>query len=110
MESPVDTLGDVKQGVLVERTGLDRTTIGDTLAWLEEEGLVMRGQDLLDRRCKTVAPTDAAAGAMAAGVVAVGRVEERLLRTLGPRQRESLRELLGKTVPRHETALRGLLW
>lgn len=83
---------------LSQIVGIDRTTIGGVIDRLEARGWVTREPDTNDARRKLVRLTDSGRGAYEALVPCVERVQERLLAPLGPRERDIVIELLGRTV------------
>ena len=91
------------QQTLVERTGLDRTTVSEILPDLVEDG-VLRCQPALDRRQTAVRATESTASAAREGLKAVRRAESVALRPLDQRQRNRFALLLKRAVP----AYRGL--
>jgi DNA-binding MarR family transcriptional regulator len=91
--------GEYSQTALAHAIGLDKTTMVVTIDALEKAGLVERRMSTQDRRARVIAVTDAGRAKVAEGKEIVARMQEDVLASLPPGQREglmaALRQLLG---------------
>jgi MarR family transcriptional regulator, lower aerobic nicotinate degradation pathway regulator len=85
----LDHFGALSQTTLVEKAGVNRTTLSSVLADLEDEGLVTREPDLADRRRFSIPE-----------VTALGQLDRR--------ERDRVRVLLDRSLPRGYTGVMGL--
>ena len=92
-----ETIG-LSHSALAERTCLNRNTVSQTLADLEEEALIEQ-RPVLDRRQRHVYPTNAARMWLPRAVEAVEQAQRTALLPLDPRERARLAALLEKAIP-----------
>jgi len=78
----------VSQTGLVERTGIDRSTLADVVRRMQEKGLLQRRRTKQDARAYAVTLTDGGRRALRAAEPLARKVDARILDTLSPRQRE----------------------
>ncbi len=84
----------LSQTDLVERTGIDRSTLADIIRRMLKKGLVSRRRTRNDARVYSVKLTDAGHDALRAAQPAADQADERLLAALEPAKRdEFLRSL-----------------
>jgi DNA-binding MarR family transcriptional regulator len=83
-----------------QRLGIDRTSMVARIDALEGKGLVARHPHPEDRRRNVVELTDAGRDTLAGATEASDRAEAVLLASLGPEEREGLREALRTIVAR----------
>ena len=95
----------LSQQALADRTGLDRTTVSQLLADLEEDGYLQRRPSPVDRRRRGVHLTRAGLGLAADAAAALERAERTALRPLRGRERQRLAQLAASTLPRPASGL-----
>ncbi len=81
---------------LAQRLGIDKTQMTYLLDALEAEGLVSRRPAPTDRRVRHVHPTDAGRATLDTARAQLRQAEDRLLGTLDPDERATLRTLLAR--------------
>ncbi|MFT2691264.1 MarR family winged helix-turn-helix transcriptional regulator [Clavibacter zhangzhiyongii] len=84
------------QLALAQRLGIDKTQMTYVIDALAEGGHVERQPHPRDRRVRQVVPTDAGRALLATARVALGEVEDALMRDLAPDERTALRRLLAR--------------
>ena len=84
----------VSQTAIVDRTGIDRSTIADVVMRLQKKGLVVRKRSRDDARAYAVRLTDTGKKALEISQRAARRVDARLGAKLPNRKREELLEIL----------------
>ena len=82
------------QSVLVEETGIDRSTLSEVMNRLDSKGLLTRQRNASDARAYRVHLTPAGAEALAAGSTAAEHVDRQLSEMTGPEEAAELRRLL----------------
>lgn len=83
---------------IVDSTGIDRSTLADIVRRLVDRGLLARRRSKLDARAYDVRLTAAGQQALKAAEPAVGRVEERMLRSLPAAKRSDFIDALAQLV------------
>lgn len=86
----------LSQTDLVERTGVDRSTLADIVRRLLKKGLINRRRTKSDARAYSVRLSDKGRSALNAARPAVQRAEERLLSALGPTDRDEFMAALDR--------------
>lgn len=86
------------QTTLVERTGIDRSTMADIVRRLTSRGLVQRRRTRRDARRYAVRLTDKGEGALRIAEPAARSTEERLLAALPATQRDAFLRSLARIV------------
>jgi DNA-binding MarR family transcriptional regulator len=84
------------QLALAQRLGIDKTQMTYVIDALADGGLVERQPHPRDRRIRQVVPTDAGRALLETARVALGDVEDALMRDLDPDERTALRRLLAR--------------
>lgn len=84
----------VSQTDIVDRTGIDRSTIADVVMRLQKKGHVVRKRSKEDARAYSVRLTDAGRAALDISMRAAKRVDSRLGAKLSGQKREELLEIL----------------
>lgn len=97
------------QTTLVERTGIDRSTMADIVRRLTSRGLVQRRRTRRDARRYAVRLTDKGEGALRLAEPAARSTDERILSALPATQRDAFLRSLARivTAVEPETTLRG---
>lgn len=90
--------GEYTQIELAQLADLDKTTMLNTLDYLEGEGYAERRPSPTDRRARVIAVTPAGAEAVAAGQEVADRVHREVLDALPEGQREVFTEALSSLV------------
>lgn len=88
----------LSQTDLVERTGIDRSTLADIVRRLLKKGLVNRRRTKSDARVYSVRLSDKGLEALHAARPAAHQAEERLLAALDPARRNDFLESLNRIV------------
>jgi len=88
----------LSQTDLVERTGIDRSTLADIIRRLLKKGLVNRRRTKSDARVYSVRLSDKGRQALADARPAADQAEERLLAALDPSSRHAFLESLDRIV------------
>ena len=88
----------LSQTDLVERTGIDRSTLADIIRRVLKKGLVSRRRTKKDARVYSVRLTDAGRKALRAAMPAANQAESRLLSALDPVQRDNFLDSLSVIV------------
>ncbi len=83
------------QSDLVRATGVDRSTLADMIARMEQRGLVSRASSAADGRAKSVKLTEAGRRRLAGALPALRMVDETLIAALPKTRRKGLRSALG---------------
>lgn len=83
---------------LVDRTGIDRSTMADIVRRLTSRGLVQRRRTRRDARMYAVRLTDRGEGALKLAEPAARNTDERILSALTPSQRDSFIRSLSRIV------------
>jgi DNA-binding MarR family transcriptional regulator len=78
----------LSQTALVERTGIDRSTLADIIRRMLKKGLLQRRRTREDARAYAVRLTDEGMRTLKTAEPQVRRVDDRLLATLAPTNRE----------------------
>ncbi len=94
----VSLLEEPSQTALVERTGIDRSTLADIVRRLVERGLLQRRRTRKDARMYAVRLTDAGAKALEQIMPAVDSTNRRLLSTLPAEDRQAFVAALSRIV------------
>lgn len=84
----------LNQTHLVDRTGIDRSTIAEMIDRMVARGYIERKRDAADQRVNTLWATGAGIAALEASVDAVLAVQERILAPVPPEKRAALMEAL----------------
>jgi len=90
----------LSQTRLVERTGIDRSTLADIMRRLVKKGVVQRRRTREDARAYAVKLTDAGRRVLDSAAPLVERADERLLDALPPARRARFVESLNEIVLR----------
>lgn len=88
----------LNQTQLVERTGIDRSTIADIVMRMTKKGLLQRRRTREDARAYSVRLTEAGSCALDAAEPVSRRVDERILATLTSGQRHRMMQHLNTMV------------
>lgn len=80
----------LSQTDLVEQTGVDRSTLADIVRRMLKKGLLQRRRTKEDARAYAVKLTDEGWRVLKMAEPIVRRVDDRILSSLGPKQREQL--------------------
>jgi DNA-binding MarR family transcriptional regulator len=94
----IHTSDEPSQTTLVERTGIDRSTMADIVRRLTSRGLVQRRRTRRDARRYAVRLTDKGEGALRLAEPAARSTDERLLSALSPTQRDAFLRSLTRIV------------
>ncbi|MCC7250923.1 MAG: winged helix-turn-helix transcriptional regulator [Hyphomicrobium sp.] len=86
------------QTTLVERTGIDRSTMADIVRRLTSRGLVQRRRTRRDARRYAVRLTDKGEGALRMAEPAARSTDEKILAALAPTQRDAFLRSLSRIV------------
>lgn len=86
------------QTVLVEKTGIDRSTMADIVRRLAQKGLAQRRRTRRDARMYAVRLTPRGTAALKLAEPAARSTDERILGSLSPAQRESFLKALSRIV------------
>jgi DNA-binding MarR family transcriptional regulator len=86
------------QTLLVEKTGIDRSTMADIVRRLTSRGLVQRRRTRRDARMYAVRLTDKGEGALRMAMPAARATDERILSTLSATQRDAFVRSLSRIV------------
>jgi DNA-binding MarR family transcriptional regulator len=86
------------QTLLVEKTGIDRSTLADIVRRLVEKGLLQRKRTRRDARMYAVRLTDKGQMALKQAEPAARSTDERLLAALPQRERETFLDALSRIV------------
>ncbi|MEE9586615.1 MAG: MarR family transcriptional regulator [Hyphomicrobiaceae bacterium] len=92
----------LSQTELVERTGIDRSTLADIIRRMLKKGLLQRQRTKRDARAYAVRLTDTGRGVLDSASPAAAHADERILATLSPKQRDQFIEALNKIVSSSE--------
>jgi len=84
------------QTALVERTGIDRSTLAEMVRRMLEKGLLSRERTEEDQRANSVAISPAGRKALRAARTAADRAEKALLDSLPPTERQKFVKLLAQ--------------
>ena len=84
--------GPLNQTQLVEKTGIDRSTMATMLATMADYGHVMKRREGQDKRSNTISMTSAGRRAFGRASSALNVAERRMLRTIPPRHLDSFLE------------------
>ncbi len=84
----------LNQTNIVERTGIDRSTLADIVRRLQKKGLVTRQRTKQDARAVAVSLTTAGAAQLRLAAEQASRAEKRLVAGLTEKQRSDLLKLL----------------
>ncbi|MFO0989081.1 MAG: MarR family winged helix-turn-helix transcriptional regulator [Alphaproteobacteria bacterium] len=84
----------LNQTHLVDRTGIDRSTIAEMIDRMVARGYIERKRDAADQRVNTLWATGAGIAALEASVDAVLAAQERILAPVAPEKRAALMEAL----------------
>jgi DNA-binding MarR family transcriptional regulator len=90
----------LSQTGLVERTGIDRSTLADIVRRMLKKGLLQRRRTREDARAYAVRLTEEGRRAMKAAETGARRADERILAALPARQREQMLDDLSTLVER----------
>jgi MarR family transcriptional regulator for hemolysin len=90
--------GEHTQTELAQLVGLDKTTMVVTIDELEAAGLAKRRPSPTDRRARVIAVTKAGERKVAEGREIMARVQEEVLATLPPRERQGLLDGLNRLI------------
>jgi DNA-binding MarR family transcriptional regulator len=88
----------VSQTGLVERTGIDRSTLADIVRRMQRKGLLQRRRTKEDARAYAVKLTEEGRRLLRSADPAARRVDERILEVLPGKQREQFMEELQSIV------------
>ncbi|MEC9369460.1 MAG: MarR family transcriptional regulator [Pseudomonadota bacterium] len=88
----------LSQSDLVERTGIDRSTLADIMRRIIKKGLVRRNRTREDARAYSVKLTDAGSRALGQAVPAALGSDQRVLKTLSPDKRRDFLATLSTIV------------
>jgi MarR family transcriptional regulator, temperature-dependent positive regulator of motility len=84
--------------VLVERTGVDRSTLSDLVARLQRKGLLQRRRTKEDSRAYAVSLTPAGRRVLQKAEPVARRVDQRLLQSLPEKQRQRFLDALHSVI------------
>jgi DNA-binding MarR family transcriptional regulator len=93
----------MSQTGLVERTGIDRSTLADIVRRMQRKGLLQRRRTREDARAYAVRLTDEGRKLLKVAEPLAKRVDERILDTLPPKRREVFLEELAAIVTTLQT-------
>lgn len=93
------------QSRLVELTGIDRSTLADMLARMEQSGLIERQQSEEDARAKSVALTKQGQAALDVAAPAVREADEALIALLAKNRRNAFLDLLSTLITSSEASI-----
>lgn len=93
------------QSRLVELTGIDRSTLADMLARMEQSGLIERQQSEEDARAKSVALTKHGQAALDVAAPAVREADEALIALLAKNRRNAFLDLLSTLITSSEASI-----
>lgn len=93
------------QSRLVELTGIDRSTLADMLARMEQSGLIERAQSEEDARAKSVALTAKGHAALDLAAPAVRDADEALITSLAKNRRNAFIDLLTTLIASTESEI-----
>ena len=94
----VDGVPGISQDAVVDRTGIDRTSVSHLLRELEDRGYLERAPDPFDRRRARSAVTEVGSRVAAAAEAEADAATRRVLRRLNARERRRLDQLLGRAL------------
>lgn len=94
----VVTSEEPSQTVLVDKTGIDRSTLADIVRRLVEKGLLQRRRTRQDARMYAVRMTEQGSALFRNAEPAARQTDERLVSALSQRDREQLLESLNRIV------------
>jgi MarR family transcriptional regulator, lower aerobic nicotinate degradation pathway regulator len=94
----VDGVPGISQDAVVDRSGIDRTTVSHLLRELEERGYLVRAPDPLDRRRARSTVTEVGSRVAAAGEAEADAATRRVLGRISARERRRLDQLLGRAL------------
>lgn len=94
----IQSSDEPSQTTLVERTGIDRSTMADIVRRLTSRGLVQRRRTRRDARRYAVRLTDKGEAALKQAEPAARTTDERLLAALSPTQRDAFLRSLSRIV------------
>ena len=94
----VDGVPGISQDAVVDRTGIDRTTVSHLLRELEDRGYLERVPDPLDRRRARSTVTEVGSRVAAAGEAEADAATRRVLGRISARERRRLDQLLGRAL------------
>ncbi len=95
----------INQTALVEMTGIDRSTVADTIRRLHEKGLIARERTEKDGRTNAVSLTNAGRKELRLARNAADRAERMLLEPLPPSERARFLKYLEMIAQAHESML-----
>jgi len=95
----------LSQTELVDRTGIDRSTLADIIRRMLKKGLLQRQRTKRDARAYAVRLTDTGRAVLDSASPAAATADERILATLSPKQRDQFIEALNKIVSSSEGTL-----
>jgi DNA-binding MarR family transcriptional regulator len=98
--SVVDTLDDPSQTALCEISGIDRSTLADIVRRLVSRGLLSRRRTRQDARMYAVRITPEGKNVLQRAMPIAAKVDEALVESLSPEQREQFSAYLQKVVSR----------
>ncbi len=90
--------GDLAQQDITRVFGLDASNVVGLLNEMEERGLILRRRDDADRRRHIVALTDEGALVLDKTFTRLASIEDELLHSLSPQERETLHLLLLRVI------------
>ncbi len=99
----VQTSTTPSQTLLVELTGIDRSTLADIVRRLVDRGLLVRSRTRRDARMYEVNLTAAGTALLSAAEPVVQRTNERLLSSLSTSQREAVAAALAQIIATAKT-------
>ena len=91
------------QTLLVEKTGIDRSTLADIVRRLEARGLLARQRTLSDARKYAIHLTDSGKAALLSAEPAVKDTNERLLAALSDEERAIFLNALGRMIDANQS-------
>jgi len=86
--------GELSQNELVERIGIDRSTLGELVGRMEARRLVARRRSSVDRRSNVVSITAAGRKELRQTLPAVRRAQERIMEPFGRGERDGALQVL----------------
>lgn len=95
--------GEPSQTVLVEKTGIDRSTLADIVKRLVERGLLQRRRTRRDARMYAVKLTEKGEGALKKSAPAAASTDEGILAAIAEKDREAFLRALQAIVDAVET-------
>lgn len=94
----VAEVGEPSQTILVEQTGIDRSTLADIVRRLVDRGLLSRQRAKHDQRAYAVKITGAGLSTIKSAEPAARKTDDKLLSALSPKERSAFLKTLARIV------------